>query len=110
MKESEVQQRLVKQLRRHHWFVTVFATGHRVKQQMQDWPDVHAIRWGHAQYLEIKSATGEPTTGQWEWRNRFMKHSGPYLRHIFVYPWTELDDILHWGAQYRPHGMEYPPK
>lgn len=110
MNERDVQKRLVAALRRHHWFVTVFSVPHSVKRQLTDWPDVHAARWDHVHLLECKGPKGQPTVGQLEFRNRIMRHSGPHLRHTFVYPWTDLESILHWGAECKPHGMEYPPE
>jgi len=108
MNERDVQRRLVKHLRRHGWQVTVFSMPHRVKRQMMHWIDVYCLRWGSSMLLECKGSGGMLSEGQVKFRVAVIPHLGPRVRYVVVWPETPLDELAHWGAEFRPHGTEYP--
>jgi hypothetical protein len=110
MNERDVQKRLVKKLRRHGWHVTVFAMPHSVKRQIAGWPDVAGIRWGSVLLAEVKGPGGSLTETQLQFRFDTARHLGPRVRYVVVWPDTPLDDLVRWGAEFRPHDTEYPPK
>jgi hypothetical protein len=83
----------------------------RAPQQMKGWPDIVAWRWGCTLYIETKGLGGSPSLEQLEFRNRIMRHSGPCLMHVFVYPETDVHELALFGLRYKPHGLDdYPPE
>lgn len=110
MKEKVVQKRLTDSLRDHYWKVYIFSMHKTVPKMMKGWPDVVAVRWGFVWFLECKGTTGSVSDDQAIFQNDIKRNSGTHIDHCYVWPDTPLEYILHWGAEFRPHDMEYPPK
>ena len=109
MKESKVQHRLMNQMRKHRWKAWPFSLHRSMPAALAGWCDAVFVRWDHVWFIECKGSNGIVSEAQLEFQQDIKRNSGPHVDHCFVWPDTPLDEIIHWGAEFRPHDTEYPP-
>lgn len=85
MDERTVKAKSKKKLKKAGWLWIDTSAPTRAYKQMQDAPDWIGIRANHVVFIEFKSETGEPTAGQWKWREKIVPHLGPNVHHYFIY-------------------------
>lgn len=85
MSESEVKKASKKKLKKAGWMWIDTSQPTSTYQQMKDVPDTIFFRDNVTVLIEFKGSTGEPTEGQWLFRQKIGPHLGPNLAHMFIY-------------------------
>lgn len=96
MNEAEVKKESKKKLKKTGWVWIDTSQHTRAFKQMQNAPDWIGFRNGVTVLIEFKGEGGEPTEGQWTFREKIGPHLGPNLAHMFIY---HPDQLPEWMLQ-----------